>query len=609
MPSRKFNLRLRAAWMVRSALVIISVLGLWAAGLSGNHALPAGTNRNERPPSQEQTNKPTAGYVGSQACAPCHKRVYEQFTQTHMGRSISRITPALLETVPGSSSIYDPKTNRRFDVYARDGKLYQSEYETDSDGRDLFRETHEIEWIIGAGANGFGGIIRRGNYLFEAPLSFYSKPRSWGLSPGYESVDFGFNRPMLAACIACHSGRPQPDPAGNGRFREPAFSEMAIGCENCHGPGLLHVQEMQLDMANHEGGDYLIVDPAKLRLDLADNICMSCHQTGDVRVLKPGKNYESFRPGTPLDDTLSIFMVPPKRESPAPSDLLGHYYSMSLSKCYRASQGRLGCITCHDPHSEPSRAEAPAYFAKKCLACHTEQSCTFDLSARRRGHPPDDCSGCHMPKRAVQTISHSALTNHRIVAQSEESLPEAAFHQTTSALPDLVDLNAIAGRGKVTPAPPVLTLLQAYGELLDKQPQYQPRYLALLDEAERKESRSALVQAALGRRDLRVGKWEEAIVHLQRALETGPAQTAAYQDLADALVELGRTEEAIAILKKAISTDPFNPVLQKTLVLRFIQLKQYAHAEAAMEQYMELFPSDPLMRQLLARAKQNGTPK
>ena len=34
-----------------------------------------------------------------------------------------------------------------------------------------------------------------------------------------------------------------------------------------------------------------IVNPARLTPYLADNICMSCHQTGDVRVLKTGKTY------------------------------------------------------------------------------------------------------------------------------------------------------------------------------------------------------------------------------------------------------------------------------------------------------------------------------
>src|SRR5207249_2576965 len=81
--------------------------------------------------------------------------------------------------------------------------------------------------------------------------------------------------------------------------------------------------------------------------------------------------------GTPLDDTLTILMVPPKRESPPQQDLLEHYYSMTLSKCFRGSGEKLSCISCHAPPVEPRPEEAAAYFKTKCLACHTEKSCTL----------------------------------------------------------------------------------------------------------------------------------------------------------------------------------------------------------------------------------------
>jgi hypothetical protein len=67
-------------------------------------------------------------------------------------------------------------------------------------------------------------------------------------------------------------------------------------------------------MANALGSR--IVNPARLTPYLADNICMACHQTEDVRVLKPGKTYQDIRPGYPLDDTLSILMIPRTRGIP-----------------------------------------------------------------------------------------------------------------------------------------------------------------------------------------------------------------------------------------------------------------------------------------------------
>ena len=598
----RFQQKVRSIDLYRSLLILVAFILLYlpidfAASLGQDGTIAAHAT---------QSITTSNGHVGSKVCAQCHQRIYDQFSRTGMGRSMTQVTSALLETLPAKASFHQKNPDRDFEVFAQDGKLYQGEYEADANGKEIFRDTHEVEWIIGSGANGFGGVVRKGDYLFQAPLSFYSKPHSWALSPGYEFGNYGFNRPILAGCIYCHSGQPRPVSNGNGRFKEPPFSEMAIGCENCHGPGITHTLKMRARKAGNVENDPSIINPAHLALALSDNICMSCHQTGDVRVLKPGKDYGDFLPGAPLENTLSILMIPPNRESPPQSDHLEHYYSMTLSQCYRKSGGRLGCTTCHDPHFEPSHEEASGYFNKKCMACHTEKSCGASLEIRRHKNPPNDCAGCHMPKRDVHVISHSSLTNHRILKQVDEPFPDAAFHQATQALPDLIHLNPIPGH-KDTPPPP-LTLLQAYGELMEKKPEYLGRYLALLGQLERMEPGSALVQAALGRRDLRLGKFPEAVVHLQSALRIGPPQTAAYADLAESLVRLDRAEEAMPWLEKAIELDPFNSTLQRTRVLRLIEVKRYADARAAMQHYLERFPEDSFMRQMLARADQITVP-
>ena len=547
------------------------------------------------------------GYVGSQACSICHSEIYRRFSRTSMGHSMSPVTPSFLESTTSSASFLHDRLNRRFEVYSQNGNLFQSESGIGSDGKESFRSAHPIEWIIGAGVNGYGAILRTDGYLFQAPLSFYSQPMKWAPSPGYELTDLGFNRPITPGCIFCHSGRPNPVAGTNGRFERVPFSELAIGCENCHGPGAAHLRAMsganspsKKDSAHLNTG---IVNPARLTPYLADNICMACHQTGDARVLKPGKAYKDFRPGHPLDDTLSILIVPPTPESPPSADHVEHYYSMSLSKCYRASQGRLSCITCHNPHDEPSHQEAPAYFRSKCLGCHTNQSCKLPIETRMQNTPANNCTGCHMPKRDIQVISHSSATNHRIVAMPDEAFPDVTFRQTTAALPDLIHLNPAPGQGTVSP--PLLTLLAAYGELAENKAEYIAPYLKVLGQLEQKQPGDPLVQAALGRRDLKNGDFEAAARHLRRALQSGPPAATTYADLADALAKLGQTEQTLPLIQKAIELDPFNPVTRKMLVVRLIDAKQYERAHEALEQYLEIFPQDDFMRQMLARAEGN----
>ncbi|MFC5861872.1 tetratricopeptide repeat protein [Acidicapsa dinghuensis] len=517
-----------------------------------------------------------------------------------MGRSISVAVPDVLPNGSMPAQVSNERLNRHFDIFSQDGKVYQSEFATGSDANEIFRDTREVRWFIGSGINGYGPVVERDHYLFQGPVSFYTKPGQWGASPGYEYADLGFNRPILPGCMFCHSGRTSVVEGANGEYGDPVFHEASIGCENCHGPGAAHIAAMS--KPGMMPASTAIVNPSRLTPYMADNVCMACHQTGDVRVLKPGKSYADVRPGKPLDNVLSILLIPPTREHPPDADHVEHYYSMMLSKCYRASGGKLSCITCHDPHVQPTRAEAPAYFAKKCMTCHTNQSCKIPLEQRLKQTPANDCAGCHMPKRDIQVISHSSATNHRILARPDEPFPEETFKQTTASLPDLVDLDP-APEAKNAPLPK-LTLLEAYGTLSTDHPEYTEAYLKLLSELEQSMPDSVLVQAGAGRRELQSRNYAAAEDHLRRAVKLGPPRATTYADLAEALNQQGRKQEALDALNQAYALDPFNPQIQKARVGRLIDLKQYREALAAIEHYVDVFPQDEFMRQMLARARQ-----
>jgi Tetratricopeptide repeat len=540
-----------------------------------------------------------SGYVGSRACSKCHQQIYRLYSRTDMGRSMSEPSLSFLNNIPAPVTVFDSASKRHFEVVVRDGQLLQSEFETETDGKDIFRDTHKVEWIIGAGANGFGVIVKRGDYFFEAPLSFYSQANAWALSPGYEFANYGFNRPILPGCIACHSGRPRAVSGGNGRFLEPPFAELAVGCENCHGPGQAHVSEMLLS-ESAAARSTSIVNPAKLSHWLADNICMSCHQTGDARVLQPGKHYRDFRPGTPLERTLSLLMVPPTREHPLQNDLLEHYFSMTLSKCYRSSGGGLSCITCHDPHIQPSAGEAPAYFRGKCLSCHSEKSCAVPLAVRQRKDPPDDCAGCHMPKRDIKVISHSALTNHRIIAESGEALPEVL---PTPQTPGLIHLNAIPGQQDSVPP---LVLLEAYGQVTASHPEYRQRYWDLAKQLEKSHSGEVAVLKALAdwatqQKTAEAG--EKAIEYLDLAIRRADTDPTDYEELATLLMARGRTKQAIDVLQQGLVAMPYDAEFYRLLGKCYLAMKRDSEARETLRKGVLIFPQDPGIRDLLKQSE------
>lgn len=523
-----------------------------------------------------------------------------------MGQSMVVVAGAKLDTIPAGITIRSEQLNRNYSVLRERDGIYESEYELDSSGVEVFRNTQRLEYVVGSGANATTFLVRRGDFLFEAPLTYYARIQKWSLSPGYETEDIGFSRTIPAACVSCHSGRPQPVPQSRGLFRNPPFQELAIGCENCHGPGQLHVAER--GRGNHISGkaDRSIVNPVRLQAWLADEICMDCHQGTATRVLQPGKEFADFRPGTPLDDTVAIFAPSLHRGSPERSPLLEHHTMMTLSKCYRASNGKMGCLTCHDPHVQP-RTESAAYFRKKCLNCHLEDNCKLPLNARAARTPADDCAGCHMPKEST-IIPHSVLTNHRIVARSDEALPEEAFRPTGSDPPRLVHIDAVQGRKDVIPP---LTLLRAYGELSLSDPQYAALYLAALDRAAQTDPDEPSVLSGLGWREVGRNTPEgkaKAADYLRRAIQNGSHAALDFEKLADLLRDAAKGAEAIEILQKGINDNPYSKRLYKAIAAIYIDEKKYDDALRMMRRELELLPEDSFMRALVLKAERARRP-
>ncbi len=291
-----------------------------------------------------------------------------------------------------------------YSIERRDGRVFHRETRRDADGQEVEHTEAEVLYALGSGERGVSFLVQRGTGLFQSPIAWYSQERRWDLAPGYRIQNLHFGRPITLECLFCHTNQVtwRDD-------RPPSFEGLTIGCERCHGPGALHAR----DPRAINGQDLTIVNPARLEPPaIREAVCEQCHLQGTDRTVLLGRSPYDFRPGLALEDVMRIYLANP--DPAAGRRAVGHVEQMRESRCYRRSDGQLGCLSCHDPHDRPEPAERIAYYRDRCLTCHADQGCPLPKADRLAKSPENDCIECHMPRSAAGDIGHTALTNHTI---------------------------------------------------------------------------------------------------------------------------------------------------------------------------------------------------
>jgi cytochrome c-type biogenesis protein CcmH/NrfG len=550
----------------------------------------------EKPSGQYLNAQPGVEYVGDEVCRACHPSEFETFKQTGMGRSVSLPSPDELRSLAKPVTIVRKQLNRSYSVYAQDGKMFQKEWESDAKGQLVFSETHEIAYTVGAGDVGKSYLIAKDDALFVSPVSYYTRIRGWDLSPGYNEGRFrSFTRRVVDLCVDCHTGLPLPVPDSHNRFLQPPFRFLTIGCERCHGPGAIHVEQRKQDAPLQGPLDFSIVNPERLRPEVRDDVCAQCHFAGDARVLQPGKNYLDFRPGTALGDVVDIFSVRPEIKG-THFVALDQFEQLKMSRCWTASKGRLGCIKCHDPHVQLHGDKAAAYFRERCMNCHPADSCRGPMQRRQTTSPPDNCILCHMPKRTTENIDHSSLTDHRILRTPSE-IP-AALQDGVGASPSDLLLDTKSSHTRETQLD-LRNLALAYAQVAPRFLELRERGLAILEQAVAALPSDVEVQSAYGRTLAMAGPGDRtrAIQALQKAIDLGSKSAELRGQLARALLQKGEVTAAIELYKQSILLDPYFAPAYLDLAQVFSMLNDRKSALEMLDRVLTIDPGNDAARQ------------
>ena len=535
-------------------------------------------------------------YVGDEVCGSCHSAKYKSFKQTAMGRSATIPSQEDLQSLVKPITFSNSTLDRTYSVYARDGKMYHEESQRDAKGQLAFSETHEVAYIVGAGEVGKSYLVGKGDAFFVSPISFYTRTNGWDLSPGYATSLFrDFTRPALELCVDCHTGQPRFVADRPNHFEQPPFRFLSIGCERCHGPGAIHVRERKEGSPLEGRNDDTIVNPATMPAEIRDDVCAQCHFLGDARVLRPGKNDLDFRPGTPLDNVVAIFSVPAKVKGDR-FTALDQFEQLRLSRCALASKGRLGCISCHDPHVQLRGAEAAKDFRERCLTCHKVESCRAPLAKRQSTSPPDSCTTCHMPKQQLENISHAAATDHRILRDPSEN-PLARDQVLTATSEELVYLPRPLGFEDAKAD--LRSLALAYPQVAGHFPILRQKGLATLQQAGQELRNDAEVQATYGLilAVAQPGERARAAEALQKAIDLGSRSPEVRSKLADLRLQQGQVSAAIDLYKEAIQIEPSYRPAYLDLARAYLMSNDVDKAYEILDRLLKIDPGNDAARQ------------
>ncbi len=428
-----------------------------------------GRGDSEAPGDQRYLNTSAdARYLGIDACKSCHADKFSTFQHTGMGMSFKAASLQLsVADWESPEAVYDPHADLHYQPFHRGDELFVREYRLRGGDTVHVRE-ERIDYIVGSGQHTNSHIMNVNGYLYQMPLTWYAQEGRWDLPPGFEDGNnTRFSREIPLECMTCHNARPGYVPNSGNRF---AHVPQGIDCEQCHGPGSIHVALMERGevVDTSTAIDYSIVNPGNLSMNLQFDVCQRCHMQG-MAVLEEGKSFLDFRPSTPLENTLNVYW-PRYSDSLSSFIMASHPDRLQMSPCFAASHSDdtsyqpMTCVTCHDPHVSV-RVTGPETFNRACQTCHTpahDNLCTESLAVRER--VGDDCASCHMPKASSLDIPHVTITDHFI--RVVEELPEEVVEEQREFLgiASLVDAN-----------PTTLNLAKGYltyFEQFDSQPKF-----------------------------------------------------------------------------------------------------------------------------------------
>jgi predicted CXXCH cytochrome family protein len=364
-------------------------------------------------------------YVGSKACGVCHAEQVSAWTGSHHDWALKPPeAPWMLGDFSGIEFEYKGKTAR----FLKEGDSYVVDLE--EPGAPPRR--WPIAWVVGKEPLQQYLVETEPGRLQALDLAWDTEAKRWfdlyldqPLPPDDGLHWSGPYKTWNSRCADCHhtAFRKGWDP-GSKTYRS-TWSEPAVTCEACHGPGSAHIEAvtggtswpsppigpstrsnlLPQSPPSRSNPSGLSIGFDEKHPEVEIERCAECHARRD------DLTGQSPLPGTPFADAFRLTRLTPGTYFPDGQDR-EEVYVLGAFLQSRMHAAGVRCTDCHDPHTAKLKAEGNAV----CTRCHSEagnpafpslKPALYDDPSHHH-HPEGSegaaCAACHMPVRTYMQV-------------------------------------------------------------------------------------------------------------------------------------------------------------------------------------------------------------
>jgi len=369
--------------IIRAVVIVFAVSLLSACGA-------------EQPVNMQAVLKQPKAFVGSDTCKQCHLEHYDSWKMTMH----SRMTQ---DAQKNRDVIITPIDEKRIRAdLAKLGKKLKVPAD-----QIWVPKVEDIKYTIGSQWKQ-RYIVEQDGELYISPIQYNADTDRW---VNYHEHDWK-KRPWLKKCAGCH--------ATGVDLETKTIAELGVSCEACHGKGSWHSALPKTAVFEKR---QTIINPAKLTMGVAVQICGSCHNRGKATKVKGSGWPVGYEPGKALEAYY--------RSVSFASGNVKHVYANEFAKGHHqqyldwkqskhASEG-VTCTSCHYVHQiglPPTRSQTLSAGSKQCFACHVQTNQNLAHSI----HSFANCVGCHMPRIAKSAESGDIHSHVFVTLLPEDTL-------------------------------------------------------------------------------------------------------------------------------------------------------------------------------------------